>query len=116
MLLIIAKETSHKPEMYVPYEYAPAWYGISPKTAQNGIRDLKELGLLHKRIEVIKAPLSGIGKTTRTYYSLTGDFGHEARTAQQRAARSDRASRLGEPGPVAKKTKPKRRRPRPAKK
>jgi hypothetical protein len=94
MLLIIAKETNSKPEMYLPHEQAPTWYGISPKTAQNGIDDLERHKLLHKRVERVKAPLSAIGSTTRTYYSLTGDFGHEARAGQRRLARQERAKRV----------------------
>jgi hypothetical protein len=94
MLLIIAKETNSKPEMYLPYEQAPAWYGISAKTAQNGIADLRRHNLLHERIEPVTAELSGIGWTIRTHYALTGEFGHEARAAQRKLAKKERAKRI----------------------
>lgn len=94
MLLIIAKETSSKNEMYLPYAKAPAWYGISPKSAQNGIADLVKHGLLHKREETIAAPLSPTGSTTRVWYSLTGDFGHESRAALRRKAKKERKVRM----------------------
>ena len=42
MLLVVAKETSSKKEMYLPYSKAPDWYGISPKSAQNGLADLRQ--------------------------------------------------------------------------
>ena len=52
-------------------------------------------GLLHRREEHILAPLSPTGSTTRTWYSLTGDFGHEARKAQGQLASKERRARLG---------------------
>lgn len=94
MLLIIAKETSSKKEMYLPYAKAKEWYGISAKSAQNGVADLDANGLLHRREEQILAPLSPTGSTTRTWYSLTGDFGHEARKAQGQLASKERRARL----------------------
>lgn len=94
MLLIIAKETSSKSEMYLPYSKARDWYGISPKSAQNGIANLESNGLLHRREEKIVAPLSPTGVSVRTWYSLTGDFGHEARRAQGARASKERKARL----------------------
>lgn len=95
MLLVIAKETSNDPEMWMTYDRAKGWYGISAKSAQNGIDNLESLGLVHKRIESVKAPLSKSGWTTRTWYSLTGDFGHEARKAAQKRAADSRSKRAG---------------------
>ncbi|MGZ0145366.1 helix-turn-helix transcriptional regulator [Rhodococcus qingshengii] len=94
-LLIVAKETSNDLEMWVRFQDGPKWYGISPKTLQNGINDLEKHGLLHKRAQKIKAPLSKTGSTTRMWYSLTGDFGYTARKAAQAnaaKARSENAS------------------------
>lgn len=106
VLLIIAKETNSlkKKEMYVPLKQARAWYGVSAKTLQNGLHDLDRHGLLHRREERIKAPLSATGWTTRVWYSLTGDFGSEARAALRKRARTERAARLGvKPASVATK-------------
>lgn len=94
MLLIIAKETNSKKEMYLPYAKAPDWYGISPKSAQKGLADLAKVGLLHKRDETIAAPLSPTGVTTRAWYSLTGDFGHDSRAALRRRAKKERKVRV----------------------
>lgn len=93
MLLIVAKETSNKREMWLPYDQAQDWYGLSSKTCQNGLKELDNLGLLHKRRESIKAPLSKIGITIRMHYSLTGDFGYEARSAMKTQAAKARAKR-----------------------
>ncbi|MEB0287485.1 hypothetical protein QN355_13080 [Cryobacterium sp. 10S3] len=94
MLLIISKETNNKNEMYLPYAYGPQWYGLSPKSVQNGIKDLENQGLLHVRYETFKAPLSATGKSTRIWYSLTGDFGHDARAAIRKTAQGERSRRL----------------------
>lgn len=94
MLLIIAKETSKKKEMYLPYNKAKEWYGISAKSAQNGIADLDKAGLLHRREEHLLAPLSPTGYTVRNWYSLKGDFGNEARKAQAKLADKERRARL----------------------
>jgi DNA-binding HxlR family transcriptional regulator len=93
MLLIIAGETSGKPELALPYEWAKQWYGLSAKSVQNGIKDLDAHGLIHKREERIPAPLSPTGFTTRIHYSLTGDYGHEARAAMQALAKKERDKR-----------------------
>lgn len=96
MLLLIAKETSDKTEVWFPLDKLPEWYGIKRRTAQNGISDLEAHGLLHRRYETVKAPLSPTGKTTRIWYSLTGAYGHESRRAlQARAAKERRRKAAG---------------------
>ncbi|SQI28340.1 Uncharacterised protein [Rhodococcus coprophilus] len=86
MLLIIAKETSGGPERPIPFNRVAEWYGISSRTAQNGVAELEALGLVHKRYEVKDAPLSKTGSTTWIHYSLTGPFSYEARMLAQQAA------------------------------
>jgi DNA-binding transcriptional ArsR family regulator len=97
MLLIIAGETSDKqhPEMPFAYEWATERYGLSPKSAQKGIKELEARGLVHRREERIAAPLSAVGYTVRTYYSLTGPYGQQARLAAQQKAKTERAKRAG---------------------
>jgi len=95
MLLIILKETGgKKPEMYMPLEKAPEWYGISPRSAQNGLADLAKNDLLVRRIELRKAALSPTGRTTRHYLSLSGPYGALARDALRAHARKERSNRL----------------------
>ncbi|WP_447925103.1 hypothetical protein [Georgenia muralis] len=105
MLLVIAKETNQKSEMYMPYGQAPAWYRISPKTAQNGIKDLTRHGLVYVREERIKAPLSSTGYTTRVWYSLTGAYGTETRKALRAKASKARKRRATTPAPARKRLK-----------
>ena len=94
MLLLVAKETNGKDEVWLTYENAEEWYGIKPKSAQNGLTELQKLGILHRRTQVVKAPLSGHGQTVRMWYSLTGPYGHQSRAALQQRAAKERRKRL----------------------
>ncbi|PDQ36561.1 MAG: hypothetical protein B5766_00095 [Candidatus Lumbricidophila eiseniae] len=94
MLLLVAKETNGKDEVWLTYENAEEWYGIKPKSAQNGLTELQKLGLLHRRAEVVKAPLAPHGRTVRMWYSLTGPFSHQSRAALQKRAAKQRSKRL----------------------
>lgn len=89
MLLLLAKETNYKSEVWLTYDNAEEWYGIKPKSAQNGLVELGRLGVVHRRTERIKAPLSPTGSTVRMWYSLTGPFGFEARKALQARAAAE---------------------------
>jgi DNA-binding PadR family transcriptional regulator len=106
MLLIIAKETSTKAEMYIPHEQGPDWYGISPGTVKNGINDLRKLGLLDEREEWRKAPLSPTGLTQRIWYSLTGEYSHGAREQQKKQAKTERSQRINKTGSRTKTAEP----------
>lgn len=87
MLLIIAAETSKKPAVWLTNKNAAEWYGISERSIQTGIDDLRDAGLLDIDEQWFTAPQSGIGATCRHYYSLTGAFSFEARTKIRRRAR-----------------------------
>jgi hypothetical protein len=100
MLLLIAKETNITNEVWLTYDNCEEWYGIRPKSAQNGITELIDAGLLHRRREKVKASLSPTGYTTRSWYSLTGEFGHTARAAKQKLAAKERRKRLAKKGPT----------------
>lgn len=94
MLLLVAKETQSKDEVWLTYDRVEDWYGIKPKSAQNGLTELRKMGLLHRRREEVKAPLSATGSTVRMWYSLTGPFGRQARIALQNRAAKERQKRL----------------------
>ena len=94
MLLVVAKETNAKAEAWLAYDKCEEWYGLKPQTAQKGLKELQAAGLLHRRIEKLKAPLSPTGWTVRMWYSLTGDFGYEARKALRKRAAGERQSRI----------------------
>lgn len=87
MLLVIAKETSRQKSVWFTYDGAEEWYGIKPKSAQNGLDELRELGLVKRTVEAIQAPLAPTGKSVHMHYALTGDFGYESRKALQGRAK-----------------------------
>lgn len=93
VLLIVAKETSNQSERWLTYDKAQDWYGISPSTMQKGTKELEDLGLLQRRPQTIKAPLSPTGSTTRWWYSLTGDYSYIARRASQARAKKEATAR-----------------------
>lgn len=94
MLLVVAKETNARSEVWFTYDNVREWYGITSKSAQKGMSELERLGVLRRRREFVKAPLSPTGSTTRMWYSLTGPYGHESRAALQRRAAKERKKRL----------------------
>lgn len=100
MLLVITKETNRTNEVWLTYDNCEDWYGIRPKSAQKGITELIGHGLLHRRAEMKKAPLSPTGRTTRSWYSLTGAFGHTSRAAQQALAAKETRKRQSRKTPV----------------
>lgn len=104
MMLVVAKETNAKTEMWLTYPKAEPWYGLKPQTAQKGLKELESWNLVHRRKEVIKAPLSPTGTTVRMWYSLTGDFGFEARQALQQRAATERRKRLSRATPTTPQT------------
>jgi hypothetical protein len=87
MFLVIAKETSRQSSVWFTYDSAEEWYGIKPKSAQNGLDELRRLSLVKRTVEVIDAPLAPDGKTVHMHYALTGDFGYESRKALQNRAK-----------------------------
>lgn len=100
MFLLIAKETNGRDEVHLTHQQFQDWYGIRQRTAQKGIAELKAKGLLHARAQQRPSALSGSGTTVDMYYSLTGDYGHQARAALRKRAQSERAKRL-KPAPAA---------------
>jgi hypothetical protein len=103
VLLIVAKETTTKDEMYVTEERVADWYGISPNTLRKGVQGLERKGLLKRRPERRKAPLTSLGYTIRWWYSLTGPFSPAERRKAQAAAKTAvvaSRSRLAKPKPT----------------
>lgn len=106
MFLLIAKETNGRAEVHLTHQQFQDWYGIRQRTAQKGIAELKDKGFLHVRPDPRPSALSGSGFTVDMYYSLIGNYGHQARAALRKRAQSERAKRL-EPDPTTRK-KPRR--------
>lgn len=77
VMLLIALERPD--DFWMPQERVPGWYGISADSADRGLRELRNAGLLqHKQIWVEDAR-SDIGWTQRWTYRLVGAFSNEAR-------------------------------------
>lgn len=106
VLLIVAAETSKSDEVWLSYERAAEWYGLSAASFKNGTRELEGLGLLTRRPETIKAPLSPTGSTTKWWYSLTGAYSSADRAAAQELARKERAARTKKQAKAKKQAKP----------
>lgn len=103
VLVILLHDTSGRDAAELPYERAAGWYGMSITTLQNGVGELRDAGLLEETREWVPEPLSAIGRTRRTSYSLAGPFSRGARQKLQtkaatgaRARSASRRSALGE--------------------
>ena len=101
MLLIIAKETNKKSEMYMTHADGLPWYGLKEGMVKDGLKELRELGLLGERDEWTKAPLSDIGRTRRKYYWLEGEYSQESRERARGTAEKERTARLKKKEPEA---------------
>jgi hypothetical protein len=72
MLLVALHE---KTGFRLPTERVPEWYGWSADTAERGLAELEEHGLLHKVQRVRKEPLSASGYGRVNEYYLLPPFG-----------------------------------------
>lgn len=71
----------------LPFESAPAWYGISADTASRGLHGLIGHGLLEVHKVFKKAPLAPQGYTAELHYTLQPPFGPKGvRSAASRRA------------------------------
>jgi len=71
MLLIALSRPDGFP---LPYDRAPAWYGISSDSAEEGLRELRATGLLTVQRNWVKAPRSETGWTAELLYTLQDSF------------------------------------------
>lgn len=84
VMLLVALERDDG--FYLPFEYAPDWYGISADTAERGLRELHNHDILH---EWVPNPRSDTGWAPRWTYTVTGSFSKDAQDAAAR--RRDRS-------------------------
>lgn len=70
---------------YLPADRAPDWYGISPDSCDEGLRELRTVGLLESDYTWVQTHRSDTGWTRQYTYTLTGSF---SRGALDTAARS----------------------------
>lgn len=90
----------------LPYGQMPAWYGISPSTAERGLDELHEHGLLHRELHRRPDPESRSGRVEVYYYELLPPFG-----PREEPAKAIHPNWVGPPRPK----KPRSRRRRKAK-
>jgi hypothetical protein len=65
---------SLKPDFVLPTEKAPRWYGVSTDSAEKGLTELRQHGLLERRTVLKSAPLAPLGKTQEHHYALLSPF------------------------------------------
>jgi hypothetical protein len=66
---------------YLPSERADDWYGISPDSADRGLRELRKAAVLDTDRQWIKNQRSDTGWTEHWTYTLAGPFSSSARHA-----------------------------------
>jgi hypothetical protein len=98
VLLILLYDTSARDDARLPFERVQQWYGISPKTLQNGLDDLRAHELLAVRREWVEEPLSAIGRTQHVFYGLNTPFSRSERTALQKRAATETRARAKKAG------------------
>jgi hypothetical protein len=64
------------PDRFVlPNNKAPSWYGLSPNTAQRGLKQLTDSCIIESTVLLKRAPNSPTGITKVLYYTLSEPFG-----------------------------------------
>jgi hypothetical protein len=69
---------------HLAYGRAPAWYGVSVDSAEQGLRELRRAGLLSVRRSWFKTPRSATGWTEQLLYTLEGSFSQAERKKASR--------------------------------
>lgn len=67
MLLVALHE---KPGFTLPTEHMPTWYGWSADTAERGLHELADNGLLHIGKEIYTDPISPTGVSSKNVYTV----------------------------------------------
>jgi hypothetical protein len=76
---------SLRPPFILPTELAPRWYGISTDSAERGLRELRDIGVLDRRIDRKTNWLVGEGYVTQYRYRLLPPFALQRRTRHLKA-------------------------------
>lgn len=84
MLLVALHE---KPRFTLPTEHMPTWYGWSADTAERGLHELADRGLLHIGKEVYTDPISPTGVSSRNVYTVLPPFDQTSVNAEAKARR-----------------------------
>lgn len=76
-MLIIA--LTQKDRFQMPEERGPAWYGVSPDSVGDGLRELHSRGLIERELIWEEEARADSGWTKRHLYTLLGSFSKEER-------------------------------------
>lgn len=93
MLLVHLAATQKSPTLMMSYEQADEWYGLSERTAERGIQELRRHGLLGERGQKVVEPRSPTRETVRYHRYLTGDFSTHGRKELQQQTRKETRAR-----------------------
>jgi hypothetical protein len=88
VLLILLKETGGKPTAPLAIDRAQPWYGISRTTAEQGLAELRGLGIVTSAMRQVKDPDAVGGRRQTSLHRLDGDFSMSRRELLRTAAKS----------------------------
>jgi len=95
MFLIMLSETSQHTTFAMAVARAPAWYGISERTAERGYRELRDQNVLLERKQVVNDPRSSTGLRAIYHRALASPYSTDARTQLQSKTRKAARARAG---------------------
>lgn len=106
VLLILLKETSGRPSAELPVDKAEKYYGISRTTAEAGITELRDKGLLLSATRWVQDHVAGEGRRWASLHALIGPYSMAERHALQGAAKKRRAEARAKTAPTKTKIAP----------
>lgn len=98
MLLVHLAATQQSPTLCMSYEHAANWYGISERTAERGIIELRQKSLLDQRGQKVFEPRSPTRETIRYHRFLLGTFSTLSRRKLQQKTRKETRARQNRKG------------------
>ena len=90
VLLILLKETSGRPSAELPVDKAEKYYGISRTTAEAGLAELRDKGLLLSATRWVQDDVAGEGRRWASLHALLGPYSTAQRHNLQGAAKKRR--------------------------
>ena len=87
VLLILLKETGNKAAAPLAVDSAQRWYGISRTTAEEGLAELRNLGILVSETRQVKVHQATGGRRLTSLHMLLGEFSTHRREQLRNAAK-----------------------------
>ncbi len=104
VLLILLKETSGRPSAELPVDKAEKYYGISRTTAETGLAELRDIGLVLSRDRWVQDHVAGEGRRWASLHALLGPYSMAERHKLQGAAKKRRDEARAKTAPTKTKT------------